>query len=340
MCAQIVAVDYQLGRNCVTNSQLAGLSDQWTEEKIWQKTGVKERRIAGDDEYASDLACGAAERLFARAVCRPVDVDFLVYVTQSPDQFMPATACILQARLGLPSHCGAIDINQGCSGYVYGLGVVSGLIDSGQARGALLLCGDTVSRYLAPNDLSVRTLFGDAGSATWIQASDPAQHAIGPFLHGTDGTGAGNLCVRGGGLRHPTGQENEPPQMFMDGPEVFAFTMSAVPSAVRALLERAQLTADDIDLFVFHQANGFILEHLRSKLKIPKERFVVAMDQCGNTTSSSIPIALRIAEDDGRLCAGMRVMVVGFGVGYSWSLSILKWGKTSSSPPPMVLGNA
>ena len=201
MRARIVAVDYQLGKTCITNSQLATLSEQWTEEKIWQKTGVRQRSIATADEYASDLACHAAEHLFDRGLIRREEIDFLVYVTQSPDQLMPATACVIQSRLGLASHCGAIEINQGCSGYVYGLGVVTGLVESGQARHVLLLCADTVSRYLAPDDLTVRTLFGDAGSATSIQATTQDSQAIGPFLHGTDGSGAENLCVRGGGLR-------------------------------------------------------------------------------------------------------------------------------------------
>ncbi|MCX7394630.1 MAG: ketoacyl-ACP synthase III [Planctomycetales bacterium] len=325
MRARIVAVDYQLGKTCITNSQLATLSEQWTEEKIWQKTGVRQRSIATADEYASDLACHAAEHLFDRGLIRREEIDFLVYVTQSPDQLMPATACVIQSRLGLASHCGAIEINQGCSGYVYGLGVVTGLVESGQARHVLLLCADTVSRYLAPDDLTVRTLFGDAGSATSIQATTQDSQAIGPFLHGTDGSGAENLCVRGGGLRQQPDSTGGSPRMFMNGPEVFAFTMSAIPKAVQALLEQAQLTLTDIDLIVFHQANAFILEHLRSKLKVPKERFVIAMEHCGNTTSSSIPIALRIAEQDSRLQSGMRVMVVGFGVGYSWSLALLNW---------------
>lgn len=325
MKAKIVAVDFQLAGRCITNAQLAEISDQWTEEKILAKTGVRERKIVDEGEFASDLAAKAAEKLFSRGVCRPEDIDFLVYVTQSPDQFMPATSCILQSRLNLPVRCGAIDINQGCSGYVYGLGVAVGLVESGQAQCVLLLCADTVSRYLPEDDLSVRTLFGDAGTATLIRATDQSDESIGPFLHGTDGSGAGNLCVRGGGLRDLGNAEAGKPRMFMDGPEIFAFTMSAVPKAVHSLLEKARLSLDEIDLFVFHQANGFILEHLRSKLKVPKQRFVIAMEDCGNTTSSSIPIALRIAEQNAQLCSGKRVMVVGFGVGYSWSLAILKW---------------
>ncbi len=322
--ARLMGIDYQLAGQSLGNAELAALSDQWTDESIFQKTGVRNRQVVGKDEFASDLVCRAAEKLFARGVCQPANVDFLLYVTQSPDYFMPATACVIQARLGLPSACGAIDINQGCSGYVYGLGVATGLVESGQARGVLLLCGDTVTRYLAHDDLSVRTLFGDAGSATWIAPSEEQAGAIGPFVHGTDGRGAPNLCVHGSGLR---GSAEEPGQlrMSMNGPEVFAFTMSAVPKGVKQLLEKANTTLEQIDLVVFHQANKFMLEHLRNKIKIPKERFIVAMENCGNTTSSSIPVALRTAEGDGRLKSGMKVMVVGFGVGYSWSLSLFNW---------------
>lgn len=320
--AQLTAVDYHLPDRTVTNADLAQISPDWTETDILQKTGVRVRHVAGEGELASDLACRAAEKLLARQALVPEQVDFLIYVTQSPDQFMPASACILQSRLGLPLHCGAVDVNQGCSGYVYGLGLAAGLVESGQARGVLLLCGDTPSRFLAPDDLAVRTLFGDGGSASWITAVDGPAPALGPFVHGTDGRGAPNLYVQGGLCAGPAGQS---PRMHMNGPEVFAFTMSAVPRAVRTLLSKAALTLDDVDLVVFHQANTFMLEHLRNKLKIPADRFVVAMQECGNTTSSSIPIALREAEAGSRLTAGMRVMLVGFGVGYSWSATLLRW---------------
>ncbi len=323
--ARVIAVDYHLPKNPVTNADLAKVSSEWIEDDIFQKTGIRQRMVVGEGEFASDLVICAAKKLFERGCCQPGDVDFLIYVTQSPDQLIPATSCILQHKLGLPQHCGAIDINQGCSGYVYGLGVATGLIESHQARGVLLLCGDTLSRYVGEDDMTVRTIFGDAGTATWITASDDTSAAIGPFLHGTDGSGAPNICVTGGALQSPSSADGRAPRIFMNGPEVFAFTMSAVPKAVKAFLEKAQLTAEEIDLFVFHQANAFILERLRSKLKIPPERFVSALENCGNTTSSSIPVSLRIAENDSRLKSGMRVLVAGYGVGYSWSLGLFRW---------------
>lgn len=323
--SQVAAIEFHLPGGTVSNAELAALSADWTEDKILQKTGVSTRHIVGPEEFASDLAFQAAERLFASHAVRRDEVDFLIYITQSPEQFMPATACLLQSRLGLPMECGAIDLNQGCSGYVYGLGVAAGLIESGQSRGVLLLCADTVSKYLAADDLGVRTLFGDGGAATWIVGVESEQRRIGPFVHGTDGRGGPNLCVQGGGLRTSPDVSNHPPRMSMDGPEVFAFTMSRVPAAVRGLLAKAQREIADIDLVVFHQANAFVLEHLRNKLKIPADRFLIDMEETGNTTSSSIPIALQRASVSGRLRSGMRVLVVGFGVGYSWSAALLTW---------------
>jgi 3-oxoacyl-[acyl-carrier-protein] synthase-3 len=323
--AAVSAIAYHLPEATLSNEELARACPGWTPAKIAAKTGIVERRIAAPGECASDLAAAAARKLFASGACRPEEVDYLLFCTQSPDYFLPTTACLLQDRLGLPTCAGALDFNLGCSGFVYGLGLAKGLIETGQASAVLLLTADTYSKYLRPDDRAVRPLFGDAAAATLVRGRrDSAPGGlpwIGPFVHGTDGKGADNLIVRAGGLREPTAA-GAPPQLHMNGPEIFTFALTAVPTAVRSLLDRAERTMDDVDLFVFHQANAYMLEHLRDKLRIPPEKFVVSMSHVGNTVSSTIPIALKDAA--GAAPEGTLALLVGFGVGYSWAATLIR----------------
>ncbi len=319
MHAAIQAVEYHLPEGVLTNEELARAFPDWDAGKVAAKTGIARRRLAAPEECASDLAAAAARKLFAAGACRPEDVDFLLLCTQSPDHFLPTTACLLQERLGLPTRAGALDFNLGCSGFVYGLGLAKGLIETGQAANLLLLTAETYSKFLGPDDRTVRSLFGDAAAATLVRGR-PDGPWIGPFVYGTDGKGKDNLIVPGGGLRQPGGDV----RLSMNGPEVFTFTLRVVPRAVSEVLARAGKTADDVDLFVFHQANRYMLEHLRAKLKVPPEKFVVALEHCGNTVSSTIPIALKEAEGRGVLRPGMLVLLVGFGVGYSWGATLIR----------------
>jgi 3-oxoacyl-[acyl-carrier-protein] synthase-3 len=197
---------------------------------------------------------------------------------------------------------------------------------------------DTYTKYIHAEDLNVRTLFGDAAAATLIIAddgiSDDLGPSIGPFVYGTDGRGARNLIVHNSGLRPAVcadeGEMSDSDRpchfrLFMDGPEIFRFTIEAVPPMVIELLDRSNLALADVQLFVFHQANKFMLDHLRTKMKIPREKFYIAMRHCGNTVSASIPIALKHAWQEGRLQPGDRVVLVGFGVGYSWAAALVRW---------------
>jgi 3-oxoacyl-[acyl-carrier-protein] synthase-3 len=339
MYAAIRAIDYHLPTASLSNETLVQTFSGWSAEKIEAKTGIANRRIAAEGELASDLAVKAAEKLFARDTCRRDDIDFLLFCTQSPDYLLPTTACLLQERLGLPRKIGALDFNLGCSGYIYGLSLAKGLIETGECRNLLLLTGETYSKHIAPGDFNVRTIFGDGAAATLIQAvaDHPAadQAWIGPFVYGTDGRGEKSLIVRRGSLRAglETGPADAPASLYMDGPGIFSFTLQVVPSSIRDLLEKAGLTLDDVDLFVFHQANAFMLEHLRKKLSIPPEKFVYALRDFGNTVSATIPIALREAAKEGKLLAGMRVMLVGFGVGYSWGSAMVRWRQPSPLSP-------
>lgn len=337
MHAAVAAIEYYLPEKVVSTADLSAEFPEWSVEKIDDKTGIRERHIAAAGECASDMAVAAAEKLFASGACRPEQVDYLLLCTQSPDHFLPTTACLIQNRLGVPCTAGALDFNLGCSGYVYGLGLAQGLIDSGQATNVLLLTAETYSKFLHPRDRSVRTIFGDAASATLVSAQDSPAPLIGPFVYGTDGSGGSNLIVPAGGMRCPrtaatavavkdeAGNERSRDNLFMNGAEIFAFTLKVVPQTVDSVLAKAGLSLAGIDVFVFHQANKYMLEHLRKRLRIPLEKFQLALSDCGNTVSSTIPIALKHAAREGLLPAGKTVMLVGFGVGYSWGATILRW---------------
>lgn len=329
MATQIVAIASALPESELTNEELAAGSSDWTPEKILAKTGIRTRRVVGPGECSSDLAVAAAEKLFTERACRREEIDFVLFCTQSPDYLLPTTACLLQERLGLPTSCGALDFNLGCSGYVYGLSLAKGLIESGQATNVLLLTAETYSRMLDESDFSTRAIFGDGAAATLIRkADDLSGEGIGPFLFGTDGRGARNLIVKDSGFRPADSDPvagNVCGKLFMSGPDIFSFTLQTVPASVRGLLEKASLGMDDIDLFVFHQANQFMLQHLRDKLQIPREKFLISMSETGNTVSSTIPIALRKGAEEGLIRRGMRLMLVGFGVGYSWGACLVDW---------------
>jgi 3-oxoacyl-[acyl-carrier-protein] synthase-3 len=340
MKASVTAIEYRLPETILNNDELAARFGDWTPEKISDKTGITERHIAKGDECASDLAVEACQKLFECHACRREDIDFLLLCTQSPDYFLPTTACMVQDRLGLPTTCGALDFNLGCSGFVYGLGLAKGLIETAQAKNVLLVTAETYSKFIHDNDRSVRTIFGDGAAATLVQAVDISDgtpdEPIGTFIYGTDGRGAKNLIVPIGGMRERShsadeshvdefGNERALSNLYMNGGEIFSFTLRAVPEAVDRLLETMRLQLNDIDLIVFHQANRYMLDHLRKKLKIPEEKFVVSMEHVGNTVSSTIPIALSDAAKSGRLKNGQRVMIVGFGVGYSWAATVIRW---------------
>lgn len=337
MNAAIKATEYYLPSNVLSTETLAAEFPEWSVEKIEAKTGIHERHIAAPDECSSDLAVAAARKLFESGACQPADIDYVLLCTQSPDYFLPSTACLVQDRLGIPTTSGALDFNLGCSGFVVGLGLARGLVETGQATRVLLLTAETYSKFIHPRDKSVRTIFGDAAAATLVEAVEGDQPSIGPFVYGTDGAGAKNLIVPTGGLRcqrspetaveaqDDSGNFRSRDNLFMDGAEIFNFTIRTIPKCVHELISRAQVALEDIDLFVFHQANQYMLEHLRKRMKIPEERFCVAMRNCGNTVSSTIPIALKHALEEGKLKAGNRVMVVGFGVGYSWAAALLLW---------------
>ncbi len=335
MHSSITKIAYYLPERVLSNDELALLYPAWTADKIFDKTGIRQRHVCADGETALDLAERACRKLVDELSLDAGSVDFLLLCTQSPDYFLPTSACMLQNRLGLPKTCGALDYNLGCSGYVYGLSLAKGLIAGGIARRVLLVTAETYSKHIHAMDKSVRTIFGDGAAASLIDAAE--QDGLGQFVLGTDGAGYQTIIVPTGAMRQArsaeTGKEETDDSgnirardnLFMDGPDVFNFTLDVVPETVSRVLEKNHMSTDDVDLFVFHQANLFMLNTLRKALGLPKEKFVVNMADIGNTVSSTIPIALARAEADGTLRRGMKVMLVGFGVGLSWGATIITW---------------
>ena len=301
-------IAYELPDKVLSNEDLARAYAEWTEEKIFAKTGISARRVADANESALDLAERAARRLFAEyGVCAD-EIDFLLLCTQSSEYRLPSSACLLQDRLGIPTTAGALAFDHGCSGFIYGLSLAKGLVAGGMAKNVLLVTAETYTKYIAADDKSTRSIFGDGAAATLVD--ELAASKIGAFSFGTDGSGAEKLIVRDG-------------RLFMDGPDIFNFTLDVVPKTMDDVLAKNGMTRDDIDLYVFHQANKFMLDTIREVNGLPIGKFYLNLEMTGNTVSSTIPIALKQLENGGRLKSGAKVMLMGFGVGLSWGSTII-----------------
>lgn len=332
MKAYIKAIEYYLPEKIVTNKDISQKFPEWSEDKIFEKVGIKERHIAAENETALDMAVLACERLFVQNGGIKETVDYILLCTQSPDYKLPTSACILQNRLGLSTNIGALDFNLGCSGYEYGLSLAKGLILGEIAKNVLLVTAETYSKYIHSEDKGNISIFGDAATATLVSTEGFAE--IGDFSFGTDGSGAEELIVKTGGSKIPeksgdiTKDENghivSPNNLYMDGGSIFSFTLKQVPRMVKELIEKSSFVKEDIDLFVFHQANVFMLEFLRKKLKIDNEQFYYCIENVGNTVSNTVPIAICNALKDGTLKNAKNIMLAGFGVGLSWSGCIIK----------------
>ena len=332
MGAYIKAISYYLPERVVTNEDLVKEFPEWDVEKVYSKVGVKERHLAGESETAGDLAEKAALKLFEEYQVSPSDIDFLLLCTQSPDYRLPSTACILQDRLGIPTSAGAFDYDLGCSGCIYGMAVAKGLIAAGLASHVLLLTAETYTKYLHPDDKSNRTIFGD-GAAACLISKEKGLAEIGDFVFGTDGSGADNLMVKTQGARFPErtglstedddGHVNREDYLYMNGSAIFNFTLEQVPPMMKQLLEKSGLGKDDIDYYVFHQANKYMLSTLRKICGISKDKFHIDLEHTGNTVSSTVLISLKDCLDQGVIHSGMKVMACGFGVGLSYGGTIL-----------------
>lgn len=317
--------------NILTNENIKFEFPEWDLVRFQEKIGIRQRHVAGISETALDLACSASERLL-NGTDRSI-IDFIILCTQSPDYFLPTSACILQDKLDLPKTIGALDFNLGCSGFIYGLAVVKGLICSGVSENILFITTETYTKYIHKEDIANRAIFGDAATASLLRKEDFQK--IGEFTLGTDGSGKDNLIVKNGGSRNSydlkaqkteygSGNFYTNNNLYMNGPEIFNFTIENVPLLVEENALKNNLTVNDIDYFIFHQANQFMLDYLRRKIGIPVEKFCFDMAETGNTVSCTIPIALKNAVDSGKIKTGDKVMLVGFGVGYSWGAVIIE----------------
>lgn len=314
--SKIIDIAYHVPAATLDNAQCQELFPDLKASQIERKIGVVSRHIAANGETAADLAVQAAEKILAEHNRNAID--YVIFCTQSPDFKLPASACIIHHRLGLKTSAGAIDINQGCSGYVYGLSLAKGLIASGSCRHILLLTGDTYTKYIHADDRGNRTIFGDGASATLISVSENPD--IGEFVFGTDGAGSHELIVENGACRHPAAPlEDKKSWLHMNGPEIFNFTIEMVPPLYKAVLAANAVDVESVDAVLFHQANTFMLKHLMELCAIPEEKFIIDMKDVGNTVSSTIPIALCRRVFSGYTGKKCKVLLLGFGVGYSWA---------------------
>lgn len=328
--AYIKALTYFLPEETIDNHQLE--SEIGGIELVAKTAGVDYRRKAAVNETASDMAVKAANILFQKYKIEPESIDFLIYCTQSPDYFMPSTSCIIQDKLKIPTTAGAFGFDLGCSGYVYGLAIANSFVDSGLAKNVLLLTADTISKYMHKQDKN-RLLFGDASSATLIAKEGIAE--IGKFERGTDGSGFEHIIIRNGANRHrnltninwtdENGNTHYEDYFDMNGEAIFNFTIDRIPILIKKCLEVNNISQENVDYYVFHQANKYMLNTIRKLNKLPKDSFFIDLSDTGNTTSTTVPIGLVKSIESDNIKKGMNVMVAGFGVGLSWAATILKF---------------
>jgi 3-oxoacyl-[acyl-carrier-protein] synthase-3 len=300
----------------------AGFSPQEVDSVV-RMVGVKRRHLAEDTVCSSDLCLTAARDVLANLGWDPASVDGVIMVTQSPDYFQPSTACVLHGQLGLSDRCAAFDVGLGCSGYTYGLWMAGMMLQSGGFRRVLLLHGETPTRFCDPSDRSVGLLFGDAGSATAIEAADG--HASRPWwfsLH-TDGEGFRDLIIEAGGFRDRFSDDRRKHFLHMNGAGIMNFTMRRVPPLVADTLEAAGLTPDEIDYFILHQSNRFIMRHLAKKCGVDPEKMPLTLEDFGNTGGPSVPLTITQGGLQRPADRPLSLLMLAYGVGLSWGSALV-----------------
>jgi 3-oxoacyl-[acyl-carrier-protein] synthase-3 len=335
MGAIIKAISYHLPAKTFTNDDFfACFPESIINQSNLLKLGISSRCIVEENETASDLAIKSAEKMFEEHAINREDVDFVLFCAQEFDHYTPTTACIIQHALGLGINCGALDYNLGCSGFVYGLGVAKGLIDSLGCKNILLLTSSTLTKTFHAKDKSSRFLFGDGAAATLV--SNNSKSNIGNFIFGTDGSKFDRIIVKDGGARNKITATSfldkkdeydnitSDANFYMNGTAIFNFGLKTVPNLVKDTLSKNNCTIHEIDLFIFHQANLFLIETIGKKIGIPNEKIFNFMELIGNTVSSTIPIALAEAIKIKKAKAGDKIFICGFGTGLSWGATIIE----------------
>lgn len=300
-------------------------------KEVVKMIGVEHRRWVDEGVSTADLCYQAAERLLSGLDWQRESIDALIFLSQTPDYRLPATACSLHGRLGLQPSCLAFDINLGCSAYPYALWLGLNMIQTGGAKRVLLAIGDTSSKCINPSDRSTAMLFGDAATVTALEYSENSSNEA-FFILGTNGKGSHNLIIPRGASKDysltndPRLEGKDPNCLYMDGTEIFTFTMQVVPPLISSTIEISGFKADDFDAFLFHQANLFMLKHLIKKAKLPVDRIPININKFGNTSSASIPLLM--TDNLGSLLQekSIRLAMFAFGVGYSWGSTVLTVG--------------
>lgn len=346
--AGIMGSTFSLPPQILAYEQLEERFGVQTMKKVLSGSGIRNRRVADSETTGADLAFQAATRLLEEFDVPRDSIDLLIHCTQTPDHFLPTTACVLHHRLRLKKQCAAFDINLGCSQYVYALSVAHGMIVAGTATRALVLTGDTLSKTLNPKDRGVVPILGDGGSASLVSEVPAGQGFLG-FELGTDGSGHPYLTIPAGAFRLPLspqtavettdeeGNVRSPQNLFMSGAAIFHFAISTVPEVVNRILDKLHLKMGDIDLFLFHQANRFMLDYLFRKLKIPPEKTHVFLEDVGNSSGTTVPVVLTEAWRAGKVRAGSLVLLIGFGVGLSWGATVVRWPEHTLGPATPIL---
>lgn len=321
-------------KDIITNESLQNEFPSLKLKELTRLTGVQTRHISAKEETSLDMGVRAAEKLFADYYISKNEIDFVIFCSAGGDYITPASACIIQDKLGLSSNCGAFDFNQGCTGYIYGLSLADSLISSGNAENILLITSETITKTIHPKDSSNRAIFGDAATASLISKSNNASN--GTFVFGTDGSKHNKIIIKHGRERFPLPESAEQDRIdnygnvlnnanfYMDGSEVFNFSVTKAPELVIDLLKKNNFSFEEIDFFIFHQANQIILETLGKKLKVPINKLIIDIENTGNTVSSTIPIALHNAILSGKIKKGNTILLAGFGVGFSWGGTIFQ----------------
>ncbi len=311
-----------LPERVLTNDDLAKMIDT-TDAWITERTGIKQRHIAAEGEFTSDMALAACEQALERSGLRASDIDLIVLATSTPDNTFPATATTVQARLGI-EHGAAFDLQAVCSGFVYALATADNFIKAGQSRRALVVGAEAFSRILDWSDRSTCVLFGDGAGAVVLEGrtgrgDETDRGILGSYLH-SDGRYKEMLYVDGG-----PGSTQTVGHLRMEGREVFRFAVNKIASVIEEALEDHKLGASDVDWFVPHQANQRILASTAKKIGLPDEKIVITLDKHGNTSAASIPLALNVAYEDGRITEGDLVLLEAMGGGFTWGAALVRW---------------
>jgi len=324
--AHIVGWGMYVPENIMTNDDLTKIVDT-SDEWIRSRTGIRERRIATEKDTTASMAIAAAQEALDRARINPADVDLVIVATVTPEYPFPATACLVQDALGAKK-AGAVDVNAGCSGFIYGLSLATGMIRSEQAKTAVVIGAETLSRITDWEDRSTCVLFGDGAGAVVLQASEEPGGVLSTVL-GSDGGGGNYLVMPGGGSKNPASVEtvqNHQHFIKMNGPEVYKFATRVMGRAAKEACEKADIDLSDIDLFIPHQANARIIKSAAKYLKLDESKVFQNLQHYGNTSSASVPIALCEAIQSGRVQENDDLVLVGFGAGLTWGATVIKWG--------------